>query len=175
MEYPPTEKPNKTPGLFRRGLGFIFSPRGYVPVKDIRDGGAVIGELIARIRAGKAKGRRQIRFDETGHFDIAAMAFDAACAPAEIERRMANRRAQTRQWTLGYLVMGSGLLIFWAAEGTFLSWRSVSLVQSLLFFAVVGCFFLLAFYQALVNWQIRCRRLGSVREFLLTNDSWWPR
>ena len=175
MEYPPTEKPNKTQGPIRRGLGFIFSPRGYVPVKDIREGGAVIGELIARIRAGKAKGRRHIRFDETGHFDIVAMAFDAACSPAEIERRMANRRAQTRQWTLGYLVMGSGLLIFWAAEGTLFSWRSVSLVQSLLFLAVVGCFFLLAFYQALVNWQIRCRRLGSVREFLFTNDSWWPK
>ncbi len=175
MDYSPKEKPTKPPGAFRRGLAFIFSPRGYVPVKDIREGGAVIWELIARLRAGKAKRRRQIRFDETGHFDIAAMAFDAACAPAEIERRLKNRQAQTRHWTLGYLVMGSGLLIFWAAEGTLFSWWSVSLLQSLLFLAVVGCIFLLAFYQALVNWQIRSRRLGSVRELLLTNDSWWPK
>jgi hypothetical protein len=175
MEYPPREKPTKTPSAFRRGLGFIFSLRGYVPVKDIREGGSVIRELISQIRAGREKGRRQIRFDENGNFDVRAMAFDAACSPAEIERRLSNRRDQTRHSTLAYLILGSALLIFWAVEGTLFSWRAVRLLQSFLFMTVIACFFLLAFYQALVNWQIRCRRLGSIQEFLLTNDSWWPK
>jgi hypothetical protein len=175
MPYSPKQKPTKTPGAFRRGLGFIFSPRGYVPVKDIREGGAVIGQLIGAIRAGRPRGRRQIRVDETGHFDVRAMAFDAACSPAEIERRMSNRQRQTRHNTLAYLALGVLLLAAWVAEGSFFAWQDVSVVQSILFLAVVGCFFLLSFYQALVNWQIRIRRLGSVREFLTMNDSWWPK
>jgi hypothetical protein len=40
--------------------------------------------------------------------------------------------------------------------------------------AICSCFFLLAFYHALVNWQIRTRRLGTAREFLHADESWWP-
>jgi hypothetical protein len=36
-------------------------------------------------------------------------------------------------------------------------------------------FFLIAFYNALLNFQIRMRRLLSCREYLLTNESFWPR
>ena len=49
---------------------------------------------------------------------------------------------------------------------------SVAYVVGLL--AICTAFFLSAFYNALINWQIRTLRLGTAREFLRAEESWWP-
>ena len=40
--------------------------------------------------------------------------------------------------------------------------------------AICCCFFLMAFYNALINWQVRTRRLGTAREFLDADETWRP-
>lgn len=39
---------------------------------------------------------------------------------------------------------------------------------------ICGLFRIAAFYNALVNWQRHAQRMGAWREFLSTDDSWWP-
>ncbi len=51
----------------------------------LQNGGSVIGQLFSRIVASRKKGRRQIRFDQDGHFNVLAMTFGAACSPAGID------------------------------------------------------------------------------------------
>jgi hypothetical protein len=58
-------------------------------------------------------------------------------------------------------------------SGTFLRLYTLAVCHRALCLTC-GLFRLLAFHNALVNWQIRTLRLGSWREFLNTNESWWP-
>jgi hypothetical protein len=63
------------------------------------------------------------------------------------------------------------VLWIWQASETSAYTRLPYVVVLLL---ICGLFCLSAFHNALVNWQCRTERLGTWREFLSTDDSWWP-
>ena len=165
-------KTDRKDGAFWRGAHFIAAP--YVSAgKDIRQGGLFIGDLWRVIRL-RRKASRKIRLYSDKSFDILAMAFDANVAPAEIERRLFNRRIQTRRNTFSYLICGIILLAVWAWEISLKESTTISMLDMMGFLVVAGCFFIAAFFNALINWQVRTRRLGSVGEFLRLEASWWP-
>ena len=56
----------------------------------------------------------------------------------------------------------------------FSRYRDTLLAYVIGLLTICTAMFLSAFYNALVNWQIRTRRLGTVLEFLRTEESWWP-
>jgi hypothetical protein len=91
----------------------------------------------------------------------------------EIERQLCNRRRQTAVSTYCYLAGGAGFLALWTCEAL-LEPTYASLPYIVALIGLCGVFFLSAFYNALVNWQARTLRLGTAREFLATDDSWWP-
>ena len=49
------------------------------------------------------------------------------------------------------------------------------MVLSVEFLPFCLLFFLVAFNNALLNFQIRMRRLATWRDYLLTSESFWPR
>ena len=49
------------------------------------------------------------------------------------------------------------------------------MVLSVEFLPFCVLFFLVAFNNALLNFQIRMRRLATWRDYLLTSESFWPR
>ena len=158
--------PSRKPGRLRRGAGFLLAPHHYVPVEDIRQGRRLIGDLMAVI--GERRGRtRTIRLDAAGSFDIPAMVFDAGITVTEVERRLVNRRVQTRRNTLIDLALGCLLFTAWVWDGGATRFGGMSLIDVALFLAVTACFFVAAFYNALINWQVRARQLGSIAAFLL--------
>ncbi|MDD4937039.1 MAG: hypothetical protein PHT60_14845 [Acidiphilium sp.] len=161
------------PGIFRRGVRFLIGPGGVVPHRDIVNGAELIKSLLVEIRTRRAS-RRKIRLNEDGTFDLAAMAFDAALPVSEIERQMANRQLQTARNAKLYLGLGSVLLVVWAIGILDRAAIVVSGVDMVLFLVVIFCVFLAAFANALINWQVRTRRLGRVGEFLGLEGSWWP-
>ena len=151
-------------------LGAPIACFGY---RQIADNAELIGGLARTIRAGPgADPRVHLGSDRT--LDVAAMAWEAQVPQAEIERQLGNRRRQTARSTLCYLAGATVFMVlgFYHAATTLPASPSLSYVAAMT--AICCCFLALAFYNALVNWQVRTRRLGTAREFLHAEESWWP-
>jgi hypothetical protein len=135
--------------------------------------GRIIEALARAIRAGPHCDAQVYLLDDR-RLDVIAIAVAARVGPEEIERRLANRRRQTARDAKWCLLGAAWFLTLWLYE----TLRSSASFTSLGYvFALVGTcvvFSIIAFHNALINWQIRTRRLGTVREFLNTRDSWWP-
>ena len=172
------EPPQPSRSIFGKlwgGVRWVGStPALWFGTESVREGATVIAGLAGRVRA---RPRRDPRFrtDERGVFDLRATAFSYGITVAELERRLSVRRRQTA--LTAYLMAGLALLLFgaWlskvlAAEGT---GQRMLLTVDLLPFCVL--FVLLAFYQALINFQIRTGRTAGWREYLLTDNGFWPR
>ena len=115
----------------------------------------------------------RIRVEEDHGLDLAAIAFLSGTSEAEIQRQLANRRRQSAMAAYTYLLGGAGFFVAWVYVAL-LQPGYVSLAYVLGLVGFCSVFFLAAFYNAMVNWQVRTRRLGSAREFLATEDRWWP-
>jgi hypothetical protein len=100
---------------------------------------------------------------------VAIMLVSVEAIPAQL----ANRRRETARAAWCFLAGAVGSLVVWFVETiTTPSYARLAYVAGLLL--VCGAFALSAFYNALVNWQVRTLRLGTAREFLSTDESWWP-
>jgi hypothetical protein len=155
------------------GIKFIFGgPINALGVEHIAAGASVIGNLTDRIRWGPGRDSR-VRVHADRALDLQTMAFNAGVSIAGIEMMLANRRRQTARAVLCYAAGAAGFLGLWL-------WQALStpaytrLPYVIVFLMICGLFCLSAFYNALVNWQIRTLRLGTWREFLSTEESWWP-
>lgn len=155
-----------TLGVVLRGPVDAFNPQQVV------EGAQTIGRLVDVIKAGPQADPR-IRLTDDRSLDLAATAFLVGASQAEIQRQLWNRRRQSTITTYCYLAGGAGFLVLWTFEALLQpSYASLPYILGLT--GLCGIFFLSAFYNALINWQARTLRLGSAREFLTTDDSWWP-
>ena len=156
-----------------RSLRFILrTPLGALGAEDIVRNAETIRKLGAQIRKTPGPEAR-IRTDDDRNLDVVAMAAGAGVSIAEIMRLLGNRRRQTAHGVLYYLAGGFGFLGLWLFEAVQTPvYARAAYVVGLL--AICAAFFLSAFYTALINWQIRTLRLGTVREFLTAEESWWP-
>ncbi len=165
-------RPGRPRGLWRALRFLLGGPVAAFGAKNVIEGARAIEGLAETIKAGPGPDRR-VRLDESGAFDARAMAFLAGTSVHGLEAKLANRRRQTAQATKVYLFGGVCFLAFWFYEAlTVPIFASLPYVLGLIAFCAV--FFLSAFHNALINWQIRTRRLGSVREFLNAGETWWP-
>ena len=155
-----------TLGSVLRGPVEAFNPR------QVAQGAQTIGRLVDIMKAGP-KADPCIRVGDDRALNLAATAFLAGASKAEIERQLWNRRRQSAISTYCYLAGGAGFLMLWTFEAL-LQPAYVSLTYILGLIGLCAVFFLSAFYNALINWQARTLRLGTAREFLATDDSWWP-
>jgi hypothetical protein len=167
-------KPTEARGIFRRGARFLVGPGGLVAWNEIGDGARLIRSLVEDIKSARAA-RRKIRFNEDGTFDLVAMAFDASLPLSEIERRLDNRQIQTARNTMLYLGLGVFLLAIWVMAILLHGAIVATGINTLVFLGVILIIFVLSFTNAFNNWQVRTRRLGTLREFVHFDGSWWPR
>ena len=155
-----------TLGTLLRGPVDAFNP------KQVAQGAQTIGRLVDVIKAGPQADPR-VRVGDDRCLDLAAIAHLAAASQSEIQRQLWNRRRQSAIATYCYLIGGAGFLTLWTFDAL-LQPSYASLLYILGLVGLCAVFFLSAFYNALVNWQARTLRLGTAREFLATEDSWWP-
>jgi hypothetical protein len=140
--------------------------------EQIAKSAVVIGDLTERIKEGPTA-HGWVYADDERRFDLVAMALQAGVTVEAIRVQLANRGRQTARAVWCYLAGGVGFLVFWLVEAISTpACTRLSYVAGLLL--ICAAFFLSAFYNALVNWQLRTLRLGSAREFLCTNERWWP-
>lgn len=108
-------------------------------------------------------------------FDLVATAFAYGISVAELERRLAARRRQTA--ALAYTMFGVGC--FFVVAWVYVALRvensggRVALLLQFLPFCLL--FYLMAFYQALLNFQIRTGKTAGWREYLSTEEEFFPR
>ncbi|MEO8715009.1 MAG: hypothetical protein ABI369_08345 [Acetobacteraceae bacterium] len=158
-----------------RGVCWVgTTPVRWLGTRSIREGANLIADLASRVRVRSRRDQR-FRTEEQGAFDLRATAFSYGITVPELERRLSARRRNTALiayalGVLGLVFFGAWLLQIFAAKNT---GRRMLLTIEFQPFCVL--FALLAFYQALINFQIRAGRTASWREYLTTNSGFWPR
>jgi hypothetical protein len=158
---------------FRIVLNFVFGgPINAFNAANIAEGASTIEDLAMRIRRGPgADPRVRVRDDRT--LDLQAMALKAGVSIADIEVLLWNKRRQTKRAVFCYAFGAISFFGLWLWEALSTpTYARLSYVIVLL--TICGLFVLSAFYNTLLNWQIRTLRLGTWREFLSAEESWWP-
>ena len=173
---PPRPVPAKRRSVFvnaLRGVGGMASgPVDWMGVQRIRRSASLIGDLWAMVRRGP---RRDERFKtEEGRFDLTATAFSYGLSVEELEARLALRRRQTARIAYATAVLGCLFLLAWLWRALSSPWAEVRLSSAASFLPFCVLFLLVAFYNALLNFQLRIGRVAGWREYLMTNERFWP-
>ena len=151
----------------------LSAPIACIGVEQIAENARLIRKLAQIIRSGPGA-EPMVRVQPDRSLDVAAMAWEAQVPVAEIERLLDNRRRQSRQATWTYLVGGTVFVVLGFVHAASLLPALPTLLYTLSTAAISCCFFLMALYNALINWQVRTRRLGTAREFLNADETWRP-
>ena len=161
-------------GRIVRAVRYVVSPLGmWAGTRSIRGSASFIGDTVREARVGTRRDPR-FRLFPDGEFDLEATAFMFSISLEELKHRLAVRQRQTA-WT-AYLcvVLACASTVTWIGHvfGSPAEPGSILLFgYSMLFGAICV---LGAFYQALVNYQIRAGRAVGWSGFLLADRGFWP-
>ncbi len=184
VENEAVEHPDRPPqgGRRRTKRGYIWrgtrlvlgAPIAALSLPQILQNGRLIRGLISDLRRGPLP-PRAVPIDPDGSLDFSATAVAYGVSEKELGARLARRRVQTA--TMAYLAFALGCtfigLWFWRLlelDGT-----GLRLLVGLQFAPFCLVFFLAAFQQAHINWQLRTGRLGTAGDYLRSPDPFWPR
>ena len=172
-QVPPDGRPPRRGRGLWRALGFLVGgPIATFGVGNVVEGARTIESLAGRIKA-ESNRPSSVRLDDAGFFDLPETAARTNTDVHYLQILLRCRRTQTARATKTYLLGGCGFLAFWIYAGL-IAPGGASTAYILALIALAGLFFIGAFYNALVNWQVRTNRLGSFQEFLATSETWWP-
>jgi len=165
----------------RSFFGRVFSGIGWwsagaidwAGLRDLSRGASLIRDLCARLNNGSPRDPR-FRTSEDREFDLEATAFLHGISVFDLRERLAVRRRQTARIAYVSFALGSLSLIAWMCVAFLSSWTVERAAVTLEFLPFCALFFLVAFYNALLNFQIRIGRLASWREYLASNERFWP-
>ena len=160
------------PGVFRR----IGRAAGS-PWRSLRIGErvATLRRELDELRSSDRRAASRVRLDETGGFDLEAMAFLHGQGRRTFEETLASRRLSTARNAWIFLGLGVIFVAAWLYRLVTMTWTVNAMLTALQFTPACTVFLLLAFRFALENYQIRQRRKVSVLEFLATPNGFWPR
>jgi hypothetical protein len=157
------------------GIGWLFGdPRDWAAVGSIRRGFSLIGDLARNARHEPAS-RARVFVREDCTLDLEATAFSHGVSVAALRARLEVRRRETAR--LAYAMFGLGLLClaFWLHAALRAPLTSARLMLAVDFLPFCALFFLCAFYQALLNYQVRSGRRVGWRAYLMAEDGILPR
>jgi hypothetical protein len=158
-----------------RSIGWLSAgPIDWVGLRGISRGASFIRDLCVTLRIGARRDPR-FRASEDGGYDLEATAFLHGISLLELERRLKVQRRQTARIAYVTFALGCIFLTAWMCEALLSPWTAMRVVLALEFLPFYALFFLLAFYNALLNFQIRIGRTASWREYLATDEPFWPR
>jgi len=157
------------------GVGWMLSgPVDWAATKSIARAGALIRGLSIAARSRRPRDSR-FKLEPEGGFDLTATAFCLGLSVSELQRRLTARRRRTAQ--IAYLMFGLACLalLAWIRAALMSPWTFQRLVLAIEFLPFCVLFLLIAFYNALINYQIRMRRIVGWCAYLTTNEAFWPR
>ena len=169
---------SKKRGLFRRvyrGVGWLSAaPVDWLGATHVRRGASAIRLLVGKLRTPAARDRR-FKTEPGGGFDLPATAFSHGMSFVELEARLSLRRRQTATMAYATFALAVGFLLAWMHEALHTELTASRLALGLYFLPFCLLLFLIAFYNALLNFQIRTRRTAGWREYLTTEEAFLPR
>jgi hypothetical protein len=174
-ETKPAERKRSFIGRAMRRIGWLAGgPVDWFGRRSVRSGAGLIGKLWQQTRSAP---RRDSRFkvDEAGGFDLAATAFSYGMSAQALEQRLEQRRRATSTISYGALFAAILGVIFWVHSAIDEPYTFARVMMVWEFLPFLSLFALVAFYNALLNFQIRVRRTASWREFLSTEEGFFPR
>jgi hypothetical protein len=165
----------------RSFFGRVFSVIGWwsagaidwAGVRHLWRGASLIRDLSARLSNGSPRDPR-FRIGEDREFDLEATAFLHGVSVFDLQKRLAERRRQTARIAYVTFALGWLSLTAWMCAAFVSPWTMARTAVTLEFLPFGVLFFLVAFYNALVNFQIRIGRLAGWREYLASNERFWP-
>jgi len=158
-----------------RGTKLVLgAPLSAFPLRQIIRNGRQIGSLVSDLRRG-SESPRAVPQHREGKLDRAATAFVYEMSETELDKLLSLRRRQTAR--MAYFAFGLGWIsvVAWLLRLLELDWTGQRLMAALQFAPFCLAFFLTAFKQAHVNWQLRTGLLGSAGDYLRSAESFWPR
>lgn len=163
---------------FRRTLGGVAwlsaAPVDWMGWRTISGGAALLGRLYQRTRASRRRDSR-FKMGEGRAFDVAATAFAHGITQEELERRLGARRRQTATLAYGMFGLACMFVLAWVCVALRTASDGGRVVLLLEFLPFCLLFYLMSFYQALINFQIRTGRAAGWREYLSTDGGFLPR
>jgi hypothetical protein len=157
------------------GIGWLAaSPGDWAGAKRLARGASLIGGLAGAMHMRLQRDPR-FKVGEAGSFDLVATAFSYGMTVPQLEACLATRRKDTARIAYATFALAGMFLLAWVRAALSSPWTISRMVLGVEFLPFCMLFFLIAFYNALLNFQIRMRRLVNWREYLLTNESFWPR
>ncbi len=163
---------------FRRTLHgvawLLAAPADWMGWRTISGGATLIGRLYQGARTRAPRDRR-FKSGDNRTFDLVGTAFAYGITVEELERRLATRRQQTATLAYATFILACVFVLAWvyvAVQVASGGRRGALLLQFLPFCLL---FYLMSFYQALINYQIRTRRSAGWREYLSTEEGFLPR
>jgi len=175
-EPPPEERTKRRPffGQVLRGTGWLAAgPVDWVGTRRIRQSWCFIGDLVSLLRKAPNRDTR-FRTEGSGVFDARATAFSYGMSVPELEVRLRSRRVQTARIAYATFVLAWFFLFGWVGHAVNSPLTAIRVISTLYFLPFCGLFFLIALYNALLNFQIRTGRLASWREYIATTEKFWP-
>jgi hypothetical protein len=170
-----SEKRRSLLGRVFRGIRWLTAgPVDWVGLRGISRGASFVRDLSVTLRAGAQRDPR-VRASKDGGYDLEATAFFHGISLFELEAQLKVRRRQTARIAYATFALGCIFLTAWIWEALSSPWTAMRVVLALEFLPFCALFFLLAFYNALLNFQIRIVRTASWREYLATDKPFWPR
>jgi hypothetical protein len=162
-------------GRVFRSIGWLCSgPVDWAGLSRLSRSASLIRDLSATVRSGSRRDRR-FRTSGDGGFDLDSTAFLYGISVPELERRLKVRRRQTALIAYATFALACIFLMAWVCEALSSPWTAARIALALEFLPFCALFFLLAFYHALLNFQIRIGCAASWREYLATSAPFWPR
>lgn len=161
-------------GKIFHGTGWLVAtPFVWSGAHRIRRGWSLIGDLLALMRAGPAPDKR-FKTADKNTFDLQATAFGYGISVHQLETQLTARRRQTARIAYAAFVMGWVFLVGWVWHTLSSPWTVTRIISAVTFLPFCTVFFLVALYNALLNYQIRVSQLATWREYLATEDGFWP-
>lgn len=162
---------------FRRAFGGIgwlaAAPIDWAGAKSIARAASLIGGLAGAMH-GRPLPDPRFKVGDAGGFDLMATAFSCGMTVPQLEVRLATRRKQTARTAYAMFALAGLFLFAWVRAALSARWTISRMVLGVEFLPFCVLFFLIAFYNALLNFQIRMRRLVTWRVYILTSESFWP-
>ncbi len=173
----PRDRSPKRRSLFGRvfhSAGWMAAgPVDWVGTRRIARSASFIGDLWALLRRGPPRDRR-FKTEPDKAFDLRATAFSYGVSVEELSERFAARRRQTARLAYATFAMAWLFLLGWIWQALLSPWTVTRVTSMIYFVPFCGLFLLVAFYNALLNYQIRIGRLAGWREYLATSEGFWP-
>jgi hypothetical protein len=175
-EPPPADRKQRRSffGKIFRGTGWLAAgPVDWAGTRRIRRGWSFIGDLVHILRLGPSPDNR-FKTEDRGVFDMRATAFSYGMSVPELKARLRSRRLQTARIAYAASALAWLFMCGWIWHALASPLTAMRVTSALYFLPFCALFFLIAFHNALLNFQIRTGRLANWREYLATTEKFWP-